>query len=196
MLAQTAEDDEENDDDDEPAHWESFANTNPLLSADQIPGFRMKFSTISRGTRANRPPEYSVHESWVKPAPAGSTKATFINVQLHLTKNEKQALKAAKAIYHATNDPDQYLNAIGKPNPGSFTGERIGDFCWAYVVSITGKPHGPINDTSSLVVLKNGDVFKLQVTGAGDSGQGVEDRKTEKLAKQLVRRLKDWPRPD
>lgn len=97
--------------------WESFPNPNPLLSVEQIPGFRIQHSTISRGTRANRPPEFSVHEKLDQDPPAGFKKPTFIRLQLHLTKNEKQALKAAEAIYHATNDPDQYLNAIGKPIP-------------------------------------------------------------------------------
>lgn len=185
---------DEDDDDDEPQSWEHYPNPSPLLSPDLAPGFTMQDSIVSKGLRAGKPPEFSVSEVWVRPALAGSSTATFIKIQLYPTKNQKQALKAAEAVYRATNDPDQALNSIGKPNPGSFSGKSIGDYCWAYVVSFGG-PRKALNKTSSLVVVNSKDCFKIQVTGSGDSGQGVEDKQTEKLAKELVRRLKDWPRP-
>lgn len=194
VLMMDSDADADDDDDDDPQSWEHYPNPNPLLSSELVPGFTMQSSRVSKGLRAGKPPEFSVSEEWARPPLAGSSKSTFIRIQLYPTKNKQQALKAAGAVYRATNDPDQSLRSIGKPNPGSFSGAPIGDWCWAFVIGFDG-PRKALNDSSSLVVVNNKDCFKIQVTGSGDSGQGVEDKQTEKLAKELIRRLKDWPRP-
>jgi len=193
-LMSKAEQPEEEDDREEAVRWEEFPNPRPFLSPEQVPGYALSVNQVNRGFYRNKPPQDSFYEHWVKPTP-GSKYATFIKITLYATKNREKALKAARVLFHATNDKKQPLNAIGKPNPGSFTGQPIGDDCWAYVVGMRTQPKGHIDTSFSLVIIKGRYLFKLQVTGPGETGAGTEDRAVEDLAKAIVEKLKTWQPP-
>jgi len=183
------------EDDDRQYRWERVPNPHPLISPDQVPGFTMDYSTFNRGLRKKHRPEYSLFEQWTTPTLPNTKRATFLNVKLYLTKNRAQAVKAAKAVFGAETGRNQNLKVIGRPNPGSYSGESIGDVCWAWGANVPGRPRQSLNRSSSLVVVKDGDLLSVRLSGPLELGGGVEDRQTEALARALIERLRDWPRP-
>ena len=173
--------DKDHDRDDKRKKLVEFSNPNPILTQGIVPGFKLESSVVFRNT--NSQPKDYVSETWTK---GSATTPYFIYVTLHPLSNQTEALAVAKADYYATTEKNQIV-ALGKPTPGSYSGQPIGDFCWAYTVA------APQNGTSSSVVVINGNyLFDLLITGPS----GVDNSFTEATAKAIVDRLKDWRRPD
>ena len=164
--------DEEEDESNRPYRWEEVPNPHPLISPAQVPGFKMKSSTFYRGLRKKHRPEYSLFETWTTTPPPGSKRATFLEVKLYLAKNRAKAVKAAKAVFGAETGRNQNLKVIGRPNPGSYSGESIGDLCWAWGANVPGRPRQPLNGSSSLVVVKDGDLLSVSLSAPLDLGVG------------------------
>jgi len=164
--------DDEEDESDPPYRWEEVPNPHPLISPAQVPGFKMKSSTFYRGLRKKHRPEYSLFETWTTTPPPGSKRATFLEVKLYLAKNRAKAVKAAKAVFGAETGRNQNLKVIGRPNPGSYSGESIGDLCWAWGANVPGRPRQPLNGSSSLVVVKDGDLLSVSLSAPLDLGVG------------------------
>ena len=157
-------------------------NPQAVLNSTVVPtDFVMKESSYTNldGTKG-----LLVTERWVaKPLP-GFTQSRFINVKLYALKNRTEALQWAKGVHGASTERNQ-IKALGKADPGSYSGQTIGENCWAY-----GLPRPPVSNTSTLVVVQGRDMFSVQQVG-----ERVEDSLTERIALFLVERLKQWPRP-
>jgi len=155
-------------------------NLNPVITPELVPGFSLQFSDLSS--------EF-VSESWVKEFDGGRN-PTFINLRLHLLKNQTECLSRAKDLYRAT--ANNQFRGVDSPTSGSYSGQSIGDYCWAYTRSMLPHPRGSINGSSVVIVVKGNNLFTLMVTCVDG---GVHDSFTEGLAKAVVERLNVWPRP-
>lgn len=188
MMAQT-------DEEGEVQRSETIDNPNPLFLPEQLPGFSMQESRIERNFYSNGSKDM-IHEIWVKPATDAALDPIFVKLTLYLEKNRNKAIKTASGVYLATLEPNQ-APMIGKPFPGSYSGESIGDYCWhpkaGFKIAGTNTPIAPVS--SSLVVVEKDNCFRLLLTGPVDGGPGGRDRDAERLAKKIVHRLKTWTRP-
>lgn len=170
-------------------------NPNPLLNQGLIPGFRLKESSLAKGSKG--PWLDILRESWIKDPSSGASDLSWIKIDLHPRQNRVQAMKCAEDCYGADTDANQ-TPGLGIPFPGSYSGQSIGDYCWAYVYSllrIKGEPRPALNESGALVVVSDRYCFSISVTGPGDSNQGFEDAFLERLAKSVVERLKTWQPP-
>ena len=161
----------------------SQPNPHHLLTPADVPGFELD--------RADSVPSLGiVHEFWSKPAPDGSKRAGFVNLALFPLKNRAAALALADELYYATPNKEQ-ARSIGRPTPGSYSGQPVGDFCWAYTVGFKKSVPGQ-KRSGTLVVVQGDYLFKLQVVGGTEY---VDPLFIEKTAKTVASRLKNWPRP-
>jgi len=167
-------------------------NPNPVLAGDLVAGFKMTASYILRDSSDGQS-EDMVCEKWHKESSLGPTHGTFIKITVYLARSQAEAFEVARAVYGARKQEPK-LKTIDTPRIGSYSGQTIGDFCWAYRWSPSdpsGTNRPPKNQASSVVVVAANTVFDVNVS----SKNLVEDQFTEAIAKVVVTRLTDWPRP-
>lgn len=182
--------DQELEDSEDDGELVTEPNSSPILTANLLPGFTLREAEVTRG---KGPWRDTIWEMWTKPSPTAN-RPTFIKVSLYPKASRSQALKKAQKAFRVPMDSDQQP-AFQRPTWGSFSGQSVGDYCWAYTVAITREVHGPINDSSTLIVVFKGYLFRVQLCGPGDSGLGVDDAFNEQIAKAIVYRLQTWTPP-
>lgn len=157
-------------------------NSSPLLAPGDVPGYHLsKYDS--------EPARGRIIEIWDKPAPDGSNRMGEIAITVMPLKSSSAAFAMAERLFYATTDKHQ-RKMLAKPTPGSFSGQPVGDYCWAYTVGIT-KPKPP-RTCGTLIVVQGNYLFRLQVAGGLEL---VDTLFVEKTAQALAKRLKRGPRP-
>lgn len=164
----------------------TVANTATLLHQENIPGFEIECSETTRDS-GNKTSEYLVSERWVRRL-SDNHHHVFVRITVNSWQNQRDAMAAASGIYHATTE-DEQPKSVGKPTPGSCTGELIGDYCWTYTVSMSGRNS---NTGGTIVVVWRNFLVKVQVTSAQTT---VDKTLCEELAKVVIGNLATWTPP-
>ena len=154
-------------------------NPKPLMPPGTLPGFHLVSSLIHV---SSDPILNVITEQWQSDQPADVARNIYINIKLELYSRAsyRKALKAAKLYYLATTEPNQ-TPSFGKPVPGSYSGQPIGDICWAYSYSLI--PDREHWNSKCLIVIKNFNVLKI---GMGNVATGVPDAAIESVALKVV----------
>lgn len=119
-------------------------NTRPILSDDTMPGFGLKKSEIHRDVTDGSD---IIVETW-----QAADEDTTVDITLYPCMSSQAAFDAARENYQATTEKNQ-RPVIGKPVPGSFSGQVIGDVCWVYKTSFDPNPNRT-ESSRSLVFIK------------------------------------------
>jgi len=153
-------------------------NRKPILTRELMPGFALNHSDIHKDKKTR---DIIICEYW------HSEDGTLIKFDLYPCKNHKDALDAAKKLFYATTDENQ-RPVLGKPVPGSFSGQTVGDFCWIY--TSWGLPMMKIEDDPSrgLVFIKGKSLVYLRITNTRKNSVPVDF--AEDIAKKIVSRIK------
>ncbi|MHC9545005.1 MAG: hypothetical protein AB9903_36280 [Vulcanimicrobiota bacterium] len=153
-------------------------NSKPILSKELMPGFKLESSEIHQDKKTK---EIIIAEYWY------STDGTVVRIDLYQCKSHKGALATAENIFYATMDDNQEPGG-GKPKLGSWSGQTIGDVCWAYIA--VGLPEERLkNDLSrGLVFIKGKSLVYLLVTN--NVTKSVSVNLAEDIAKKIVSRIK------
>lgn len=172
--------------------YRETGNPFPLLSPEQIPGFQLKEARLE--WLLDGPSRY-LDESWTKKALPNydSVGHNFVVLRVVLEQSHEAAIQGARQAFHAKIEDDQ-TPAIGKPIPGSYSGQSIGDYCWVNTGK-EGKSRAFFNLSASVVVVTGNASFQIRVSGPGDTGEGHPDSLVESLAQAIVERLRTWQLP-
>jgi|GEM_PF-2809921 len=157
-------------------------NPKPILSKELMPGFKLESSEIIQDKKTK---EIIIAEYWY------STDGIVVRIDLYQCKSHKGALATAENIFYATMDDNQEPGG-GKPKLGSWSGQTIGDVCWAYIaVRLPEEPPEERlkNDPSrGLVFIKGKSLVYLLVTNNVTKSVSVDF--VEDVAKKIVSRIK------
>lgn len=172
--------------------YREASNPIPLLAPEQIPSFQLKEARLE--WLQDRPSRY-IDERWTKKPPpsSGSVGLNFVVIRIDLEQSHEAAIQSARQHFHAKIEDDQ-TPAIGKPLPGSYSGQLIGDYCWV-TTDKAGKSRAFCNPSASVIVVTGSASFQISVSGPGDTGEGHPDSLVESLAQAVVARLRTWKLP-
>ena len=158
-------------------------NSCPFLSPADVPGYRMEYS-INQPSNGRM-----ISELWLKYASDGTETGGKVKISVFPVNNKDKAFELAERLYYAITDKNQGT-AIGRPTPGSLTGVRIGNFCWAYTVGFV--PRITPRKGATIMFVQRAYFVRLQVEGGGEA---VEDAFVDGLGRKVADTLKTWSRP-
>jgi hypothetical protein len=112
-----------------------------------------------------------------------SSGSTNVNFTLYRTASYANAVSLAADTYLATPSPASSASPqpVGIPTLGSYSGQPIGDLCWAYTVSL--EPQSTFFDSRGLVVIQDSNLFLVNVS---DRQAGVNVPFIESIAQTVV----------
>lgn len=174
----------------DPPRFIKLSNPNPFLVPSDVIGYELIKSDITRDTAAD-PPFDLMSETWVKPPASGRTRNSFIKITVYPLKTKTESFRRAEDYFYCTTERVQ-TRADDKPTPGSYTGRKIGDYCWAYTSAPLQTSGIQIRKSSGLIVVQGAYLFKL----SNSDDLEVKDSFIDGLAAKVTERLKIRKRPD